>query len=568
MPKKDGPGALPKRGYCWFFAAVAAVLLLALFASWMFCSPLEGVGKAAARRLDSGWSYLTEDGFVPLCELPCSADAAGDSLTLRRSLAQEECDPAFVLTVKTRYASLRVWAGERLVYESPQGEAHALGSMWHFIPAAKLSGASEVRLEFCAYDGRTAWQVESVLFDTPGAVQHALLTENAGYLFFCIICLLLTLVFLLCTVVLARWKSPSWRALAALALFVFLSGAWILLDSKITTLWGGNYALSYFLSYAAFYLLPAPCLLYVRLMLEDCRRPLNALIAAVLANAGVCLALHMAGAVKIRSTAVVVHALILLSIPVITRAFWCSVVRRREAQLRFTFAGMMAVYAFGAISIGLFYTGALHNANNTALYIVGLSLLLAGMTADALASFGRFWRQMESAERYRRLAVEDGMTALGNRNAFQIYRASLLEHPPEHLAFVAFDVDNLKKINDGLGHHVGDQALYTAALCIRTVFAPVGRCYRFGGDEFVVVITGGAAERIPALLTRFAREVEARWHALPEDTGVSYGWACGSCPPERPLTEEKFARLLEEADQSLYRMKQLKKAGEAEQAEG
>ena len=103
--------------------------------------------------------------------------------------------------------------------------------------------------------------------------------------------------------------------------------------------------------------------------------------------------------------------------------------------------------------------------------------------------------------------------------------AGLQSRQPERLAFVAFDVDDLKQINDRLGHHVGDQAIYTAAQCIRSVFGSMGSCFRIGGDEFAVIVTGRAVSRVPDALPRFAHMVAAQWGPLPASTGVSYGWA-------------------------------------------
>lgn len=542
------------------------MFLLALAASALFSTRLEGLGPASAQRLNSGWSYLQDQEFAPVPTLPCTLEKSGETLLLQHDLTERELYKEYILAIRTRYASIRAWANEALIYDQAvHGEEHALGSMWHFIPMSRCENATLLTIELRTYDGENSWKLESVLLDTSGAIRYTLLKDNIGAIFFSFICLILTLIILFCVVVMVRRKSQAYVPLLSLALFMFLSGLWILLDSKINTIWGGNYALSYFLSYAAFFLLPAPFLMYMRLMLKDGQRGLSILIWALILNAGLCITLHMADLVRIRDTAVLVHVLILLAIPVSTRAFWRSVVQRRERQLRFTFFGMLAVYVCGLVSILLYHLGRLQTANNTSLYILGLSILLAGMTADALAFFGQFWRQKESADRYRRLAVEDSMTSLGNRNAFQLRMANLLKSPPEQLAFIVFDVDNLKMINDQFGHHVGDQAIYLAAQCIHAIFAPVGPCYRIGGDEFTVVVTGKAINRIPVLLAGFMQQLDSQWKDLPVRTGVSYGWSCARFTSDAPLTSKQLLQLRKEADHSLYRLKYSRKQGKASQ---
>ena len=545
----------------WAFAAVGVVVLLAIAASLQFATWLDGPGSPEARRLDTGWFYLRDGVSEPIDSLPCTLDVEGESLVLCRDLTEEEkLHSRYVLTIRSRYASVRVWADDALIYEAAQGREHALGSMWHFIPMSACAQADRLTVELQPY-GSDTYTVESMLLDTPGAIRYALLWDNGPVILFGSVCLLLAISVLTAAALLRRWKSQAYAPLLAFALLLLLSGAWILLDSKITTMGGGNYAVSYFLSYAAFYLLDVPFLLYVRQMTPNCRRLLTVLIWAVILNAGLSMALHMAGLVELRHTAVIVHALILVSLPVSTAAFWDSAVRRRERRLRFSFLGQIAVYVFGLVSIALYHLDRLPAAKSTSLYMVGLSILIAGMAVDMISSFGKFWRTKEAAEHYRRLAVVDIMTEMGNRNAFQGRLDALLEQNPEQLAFVAFDVDDLKRINDQMGHHVGDQAIYTAALCIRAVFDAVGYCHRIGGDEFMVILTGKPVSQIPELLSRFQREVKARWDDRLPSCGISYGWASAAFSAEAPLTVEDLTRLQAEADRSLYQRKQERKAG-------
>ena len=544
----------------WVFVAMGMVILLALLASALFATWLTGPGDAAVQRLDSGWSYLQDGSYQAIQDLPCTLDVPDGTLILRHDLPEAQLHPENVLTLRSRYASVRVWADDALIYEAAQGQAHAIGSMWHFIPMSRCVGAKLLTVEIRTYDA-DAYAMESVLLDTPGAVRYALLKDNAPAILFCAICLLLAAAMLAGSAILARWKSEAYVPLLSLTMFMLLSGLWILLDSKITTLSGGNYALSYFLSYAVFYLLPVPFLLYIRLMTKDCQRLLGVLIWAIILNAGLWMILHMAGLVQIRQTAVTVHALIILSIPVTTKSLWSGAVRRKEKHLRFSFLGLMSVYACSLISILLYYLDMLPAANSTSLYILGLSLMLAGMTVDMVASFGQFWRQKKSNEHYRRLAMEDIMTEMGNRNSFQIQLAALVEHPPQRLAFVLFDVDNLKQINDQLGHHIGDQAIYTAAQCIRAAFDHAGRCYRIGGDEFAVILTGKAADKVPEYLARFRHEASSQWDAYLPYGSISYGWSSASFSADAHVTIEQLAQLQAEADQSLYEQKRERKLG-------
>ncbi len=236
-----------RRQSIWIFSAIGVVILLALSASFMFSTYLNGPGKTSARSLDTGWSYFQDGDFQSIPTLPCTLETTEEPLLLRHSLTEQELHTEYLLTFRTRYASIRVWADDALIYEAAQGAEHALGSMWHFIPMSDCAGAGEITVELQTYGGGS-YELESVLLDTPGAIKFTLIHDNAGPIFFGSICLLLTLIMLFCAVVLARWKSRTYLPLISLVMFVLLSGLWILLDSKVTTIAGGPVVITPFLT--------------------------------------------------------------------------------------------------------------------------------------------------------------------------------------------------------------------------------------------------------------------------------------------------------------------------------
>jgi len=114
-------------------------------------------------------------------------------------------------------------------------------------------------------------------------------------------------------------------------------------------------------------------------------------------------------------------------------------------------------------------------------------------------------RDLEAAqERIRRLAYFDTLTGLPNREYFRSRLASTLEHARRHaspFAVFCIDLDNFKRINDTLGHSVGDELLQMMAMRLRAAVCSQdtpGRATvdcidqdnlsRLGGDEFMVVL--------------------------------------------------------------------------------
>jgi diguanylate cyclase (GGDEF)-like protein/PAS domain S-box-containing protein len=98
--------------------------------------------------------------------------------------------------------------------------------------------------------------------------------------------------------------------------------------------------------------------------------------------------------------------------------------------------------------------------------------------------------QRRTADQLRWAATHDDLTGLPNRTELLARVDTLLEGaPPGSVALLFIDLDNFKTVNDSLGHGIGDQLLTVMS---RRLAGAVGRdalLGRFGGDEFIVVIT-------------------------------------------------------------------------------
>ena len=87
-------------------------------------------------------------------------------------------------------------------------------------------------------------------------------------------------------------------------------------------------------------------------------------------------------------------------------------------------------------------------------------------------------------------ALTDGLTGLYNRNAFNIHVEEIMKSikdKPTHSLFIMGDLNFLKKINDQFGHLAGDEALCTIGAAIKNSCTTKEKCYRFGGDEFIII---------------------------------------------------------------------------------
>lgn len=88
-----------------------------------------------------------------------------------------------------------------------------------------------------------------------------------------------------------------------------------------------------------------------------------------------------------------------------------------------------------------------------------------------------------------KLAYTDYLTELPNRTALHNHLDTVASSDDASFAIFFLDLDRFKAVNDSLGHAVGDQLLVDIALRLRQGIGQHGMVSRFGGDEFVIVIT-------------------------------------------------------------------------------
>ncbi len=181
-----------------------------------------------------------------------------------------------------------------------------------------------------------------------------------------------------------------------------------------------------------------------------------------------------------------------------------------------------------------------------------------GNAVSAIGSIGDIDAETKATLELTRRAERDGMTGLYNKAATEeISHRILSMNKDEPCALVVIDLDNLKTINDTLGHSEGDTAIKTIASLIRDHFRNTDIVGRIGGDEFLVFLHGTIKESVlRSSLSNIVRKVSKKKIGKTENTlGCSIGAAIGVCG------SDSYEALFKQADTSLYHVKRNGKRG-------
>jgi len=151
----------------------------------------------------------------------------------------------------------------------------------------------------------------------------------------------------------------------------------------------------------------------------------------------------------------------------------------------------------------------------------------------------------------------DTLTGLLNRKTFETTFGKLLARPqrlardpasnePSWLAVI--DIDRFKSINDNFGHLFGDEVLLLVARLLCTTFRGADRLFRFGGEEFVVVLDRASSEGADAAFDRLRRAIQD--HVFPQVGSVT-----ASIGYTAIQAQDVPASCIERADAALYHAK-------------
>jgi len=114
-----------------------------------------------------------------------------------------------------------------------------------------------------------------------------------------------------------------------------------------------------------------------------------------------------------------------------------------------------------------------------------------GVLTGYLAMAHDVTSRREAETQLQHMALHDALTALPNRNMLQEQLKACLniaERDHGNMALMFLDLDRFKKINDSLGHHIGDSVLIEIARRLRAAMRTSDIVARLGGDEFVILL--------------------------------------------------------------------------------
>ncbi|MFC1830143.1 GGDEF domain-containing protein [Thermodesulfobacteriota bacterium] len=158
----------------------------------------------------------------------------------------------------------------------------------------------------------------------------------------------------------------------------------------------------------------------------------------------------------------------------------------------------------------------------------------------------------ESEKRYRELSITDDLTHLYNARYFyaklaeENTRACRFKHP---LSLILLDIDDFKRFNDTYGHLEGDKVLEVVGKAIQHCVRETDSAYRYGGEEFTVILPYADIEAAENAAERIRLDVSVQEFSPTPDVTEKITVSLGVCQLRHG---EEITELVKRADDAMY----------------
>jgi diguanylate cyclase (GGDEF) domain len=458
-----------------------------------------------------------------------------------------------ILAFYSVHQNIKVFVTNKLIYEYPVANNNSLSSSpgycWNFVTLPYNTNSVKIVLTspYTPYLKRLPTFYIGNNFSLPAYI----ITSNIVPFLLCIIMLVIGFILVAYHLFVSRNINTSGKLLKLGIFSIFLS-IWSINECNITTLLLKNSLVTSYLAFLSLLLLSFPFAMFVQTFYEDNSKIWNWFCKVDLIQIAVCILLQLTGIADLRETLWTTHVMMcVLTAIILIQSHLLIKNGTHSRMIKIHLACIMICCLTLLLDIIGFYSDA-WNANTFGRFGFLLYITVLGLASTKESA--TLMKMGLEANAYQKLAYTDQMTGMNNRTCFNIDFSHLSKNP-EDIAIIDFDLNNLKYTNDTLGHSAGDLYIKNCATIIYEIFNGIGKCYRVGGDEFVVLI-----EKASTIdMTHYMAMLESSVDACNRENKnlkmqIAYGYAIFTANTDKNL-EDTYNR----ADKMMYINKKDKK---------
>ncbi|MGN1144338.1 MAG: diguanylate cyclase domain-containing protein, partial [Anaerovoracaceae bacterium] len=352
-------------------------------------------------------------------------------------------------------------------------------------------------------------------------------------------------------------RNRSSRRAGYLGLFSVLFGLYSLTGNTYLMFLIGNPYPVYLLNFILFASFPLPLLHFLQDFTKENFWKWYRIVALIgNLNFLIQCVLHFADLMDFREMLPVTHGVVVVCVVLVIVTLLLTDTEQNPQKRQ-------VLLSFIPVGIGMFadlfnfYSHLLPAGGNTFYSQIGIVIFtfihLRGIVLDIFRTYRAGIEQMF----YKQMAFKDSLTGLSNRAAFKASSDVINNHREKYSHVLCFcaDIDDLKNVNDELGHAAGDELICSVADCLRETYSSYGTVYRIGGDEFAGLLQELTVQEAEVLAEKMYASIKKI-----TPMGAPVRFSIGFSLLNRK--DRSVSEAMKRADQKMYEEKRRKKQQE------
>lgn len=502
------------------------VLIPEIFLSNVNLPPL---ADKKLKEYDEGWTVSVRDLSYENTILPFFAEEAelGDTLVLNKRLPAKIENDTY-LFFRASHQKVKAYIDGEAVYRFGWDEGRSYGKSpacaWILVPVLKEQAGKQIQIELTGAYASYAGKINDFYLGDKSSVLIYIAKDRLASIFICMALIIMGFSMMITAFILRNGKAV--QSLFRLGVLSVLVGIWSTFTLNILQMLMGDVFVLLNMEFVTFLLLLPTTLWF----LESFDHYKNQKILQIIFWGSVILAvtIHLLQFFNIADymeTLSASHVLIVVSIIYFAFSGLKECRERKECrEVRILTVSVILTFLFSGLDLLKFY---FYITFDDGFFTrIGMLLFIIIWASEIIQNMSRLIIKMTQTRMLETLAYQDQMTNLKNRSAFEEKLTEYRKGGMDEVYIVAFDMNDLKGINDNYGHAIGDQAIRRIANILKTEFEENGICYRIGGDEFCVMIPNASAIPEQFIIEKIER-VKAEVHMIGEEQHPSLSLAGG-----------------------------------------
>lgn len=539
---------------------ITLLILILLFVSIIMNIELgfkEGTEKVfnESEGFNTGWSYLKAGISTDIeDELPTDVEIEKGQYLILTNTVPEISEGKDTLKFRSSNQTVKVMVDGEIRYSFGVDEQRKVGktpgSIWNFVDLSGQDSGKQITIELCSAYKDCAGFVSDFSIGNKTDMTLDLIRKNVLGIVLSLFMILLGMYYCFKNFSFEKvWGSIN--AYEYLGMFGIFLGIWSLLDTGVIHILYGHASVLTAITFYCLMFVPIMFILFTyKAFLEKHFKAIVGLLIVCAINIVGQTVLQMSNCLDLYEMVPVTHIIIVVAAGMALILALKEYIIEKKLKQKLFLEAILIVTIAGVAQMAIYYS--MENTSYAAIIQVGIVIMILILGKVNSLGIVEMTEKSIKAEMFERLAYEDLLTGIRNRNFFEREMKRIEDNIEQYqtIAIVSCDMNDLKYYNDTFGHNVGDEMLCACAECLDSAFSKFGNVARIGGDEYSVILTDIHEEQL--------KEKVEMMHQLADTASVKLGHrlsvACGYAFFNKDMDKNMEAVLIR-ADKKMYENK-------------